>query len=286
MQATSQERLNANKRIDKGATEQVKPISIQELSESEAVIIKAAQREALLDISPSSPLSKLDPFVDPDGITRVGGRLKLSSLPDGSKHPPILPRNGHITILLIRHYHHKVQHQGRGVTTNEIRASGFWIVGASTAVSSAISKCVKCRKLRGAVQEQRMAELPEDRVEPAPPFTNCAVDYFGPFNIKEGRKELKRYGALFTCMASRAVHIEVAATLETDSFISALRRFVCRRGAIRQLRSDQGTNFVGARRQLKAALEELDHDKIRAELQRHDCDWFEFNMNVPSASHM
>ena len=131
-----------------------------------------------------------------------------------------------------------------------------------------------------------MAELPEDRVEPAPPFTNCAVDYFGPFNIKEGRKELKRYGALFTCMASRAVHIEVAATLETDSFISALRRFVCRRGPIRQLRSDQGTNFVGARRELKAALEELDHDKIRAELQRHDCDWFEFNMNVPSASHM
>ena len=104
-------------------------------------------------------------------------------------------------------------------------------------------------------------------MEPAPPFTNCAVDYFGPLTIKEGRKELRRYGVLFTCMASRAVHIEVADTLETDSFISALRRFVCRR-------------------ELKAALEEFDHIKTRSELQRHDCDWLEFNMNVPSASHM
>lgn len=85
-------------------------------------------------------------------------------------------------------------------------------------------------------------------------------------------------------MASRAVHIEVADTLETDSFINALRRFVSRREPIRQLRSDQGTNFVGARTELKATLQELDHGKIRNELQRHDCDWFTFSMNVSSAS--
>ena len=131
-----------------------------------------------------------------------------------------------------------------------------------------------------------MAELPDDRVEPAPPFTNSAVDYFGPFVIKEGRKELKRYGVLFTCMASRAIRIEVAATLETDSFINALCRFLCRRGPIRQLRSDQGTNFVGARRELKEGLDRLDHTRIRNELQHHNCDWLVFNMNVPSASHM
>jgi len=99
----------------------------------------------------------------------------------------------------------------------------------------------------------------------------------------QGAETLRR---VVHMMASRAVHIEVADTLETHSFISALQRFVCRRGPIRQLQSDQGTNFVGARRELKAALEEFDHTKIRSELQRHDCDWFEFNMNVPSASHM
>ena len=131
-----------------------------------------------------------------------------------------------------------------------------------------------------------MAELPYDRLEPAPPFTNCAVDYFGSFVIREGCKDLKRYGVLFTCMASRAVHVEVAATLETDSFINAFRRFVSRRGPIRQLRCDQGANFVDASRELRAALYEVHHDKIRGELQRHECDWFVFKMNVPSASHM
>ena len=105
-----------------------------------------------------------------------------------------------------------------------------------------------------------MAELPYDRLEPTPPFTNCAVDYSGPFVIREGRKDLKRYGVLFTCMASRAVHVEASATLETDYFINAFSRFVSRRGPIRQLRWDQGTNFVGARRELKTALNEVHQD--------------------------
>ena len=92
-----------------------------------------------------------------------------------------------------------------------------------------------------------MANLPQDRLEPAPPFTFCGVDYFGPWHIKEGRKELKRYGVLFTCLASRAIHLETAKSLETDSFINALRRFLARRGPVQLLRSDQGTNFVGAK---------------------------------------
>ena len=109
-----------------------------------------------------------------------------------------------------------------------------------------------------------MAELPDDRVEPAPPFSNCTVDYFGPLIIKEGHKELKWYRVLFTCMASRAIHIEVAATLETDSFISALCRFIWRRDPIRQLRSDQRTNFVATRTELKEVLDEHNHVKMGA----------------------
>lgn len=282
----AKEEVDLDAKVKVQGIEHAEPVTVQELCEAEVVILKSVQREALTDISRSSPLSKLDPFKDADGVIRVGGRLRLSSLPDISKHPALLPRSSHVTDLIIKHFHHKVHHQGKGITANEIRASGYWIVGASTAVASTISKCITCRKLRSAVQEQRMAELPEDRVETAPPFSNCAVDYFGPVTIKEGRKELKRYGVLFTCMASRAIHIEVAATLETDSFINALRRFICRRGPIRQLRSDQGTNFVGARRELKEALDELNHTKIRSELLRHSCDWFVFKMNAPSASHM
>jgi hypothetical protein len=91
-----------------------------------------------------------------------------------------------------------------------------------------------------------MADLPSGRLEPAPPFTYCGVDFFGPWHVKEGRKELKRYGVLFTCLASRAIHVETANSLSTDSFLNALRRFIAIRGPIRQLRSDRGTHFVGA----------------------------------------
>ena len=91
------------------------------------------------------------------------------------------------------------------------------------------------------------------------PFTNCAVDMFGPFLIKEGRKELKRYGALFTCLASRAVHIECTCSMDTDSFIQALRQFIAKRGNIRILRCDNGSNFVGTQRELAKAFQEMDH---------------------------
>ena len=113
-----------------------------------------------------------------------------------------------------------------------VDANGFWIIGCSSAVSSVIFRCVTCRKRRGAVLEQKMADIPEDRLEPEPAFTFCAVDYFGPFYVKEGRRQLKRYGTLFTCMTSRAVHIEVADSLSTDSFINALRRFMAIQGPI------------------------------------------------------
>ena len=128
-----------------------------------------------------------------------------------------------------------------------------------------------------------MADLPRDQISPAPPFTYTGVDYFGPFLIKEGRKELKRYGALFTCLVSRAVHIEVASTLESSSFIQALRRFLARRGPVREIRSDNGTNFVGARKELLQAIDEMDHEEIRVKLQKENIDWV---FNPPAASHM
>lgn len=172
------------------------------------------------------------------------------------------------------------------MTLNEVGSNGFWVVSGPSVVANIISSCVKCQRLRGAVQEQRMSDLPEDSLEPTPSFTYCAVNYVGPFIIKDWRKELKRYGVLFTCMASRAVHIETANSLKTDAFINALRRFICRRGPFRQLRSDQGANFVGARTELAQALAEMDQEKIRTKLLEEQCDCISFKMNVPAASHM
>lgn len=206
----------------------------------------------------NSPINRLDPFLDDSGVLRVGGRVHRGNFNIKLKHPIIIPRKSNITNLLIRHYHERIRHQGRGMTTNEIRANGYWIIGCSSAVYSQISKCVKCRRLRACTQVQRMSDLPADRLTDEAPFTYSAVDFFGPWYIREGRKELKRYGVLFTCMACRAVHLETACLLDTSSFINSLRCFISIRGPIRQLRCDRGTNFVGAENELRDAVKELD----------------------------
>ena len=232
-----------------------------------------------------SSINKLDLFIDENVILHVSGRLKHADLSDEVKHPVILPKGSHVTSLIIRYYHESTKHQGKGMTLNQIRPHGFWIIGGSLAVSNVIASCVTCRKLRGAVIEQ-MSDLPEDRLESCLPLTYCDVDYFGPLTIKEGRKELKRYGVLFTCMSSRAIHLETVVSLDTDSFINALRRFLSRRGPVRQLRSNNNTNFVGACRELKEPLKEMVESCIKEELLKSQCDWIKFKMNIPATSHM
>ena len=109
---------------------------------------------------------------------------------------------------------------------------------------------------------------------------------FGPFIIKQGRKELKWYVALFTCFASSAIHLESTSTLDTDSFIMALRRFINRRGYVRQIRSDNGSNYVGANAEFKKAIKEMDQEKINDFLLRNNIDWMGWDFNTPTASHM
>lgn len=216
------------------------------------------------------------------GLLRVGGRLKQSSLSQELKHPVILPKNSHISKLILAHYHEKVCHQGRGQTQMELRANGFWLIGGSKSVAKLIYNCVRCRRLRRPVEEQRMAELPKERVEVSAPFSYCGMDVFGPFIIKRARKEYKRYGLILTCLSSRAVHIEMLEDLSADTFINALRCFISLRGAIRQLHCDHGTNFVGARNELREALKQCDVSRLEAYLADKQCD---FIFNAPAASH-
>ena len=178
-------------------------------------------------IKQASSLFRLDPFLDDQGLLRIGGRLDKASMAYELKHPVIIPKSSHVTELLIRQYHHKDQHhQGYGVTHNAIRQAGYWIINGRSAVSHLITNCPTCRKLRGRTQVQKIADLHEERVTPAPPFWYTGMDVFGPWYIKEGRKELKRWGLIFTCLSSRAIHLETLNTMETNSFINALCRFI------------------------------------------------------------
>ena len=112
----------------------------------------------------------------------------------------------------------------------------LWLIGGMSLVKGYIHKCVTCRRLRSRLLVQKMSDLPSDRLQEAPPFTYTGVDMFGPFIVRKGRSDVKRYGALFTCLSCRAIHIEVTDDMSTDSFINAYRRFVCRRGSVRELR--------------------------------------------------
>ncbi|KAL0147688.1 hypothetical protein M9458_056997 [Cirrhinus mrigala] len=185
------------------------------------------------------------------------------------------------TRLILVHHHQKIQHQGRGQTLNELRVNGFWIIGGSKVVAQYIRQCVPCRRARRPLEQQRMADLPRDRTDLSPPFTYCGMDCFGPFYAKQGRKEYKRY-CLFTCLCSRAVHIEMLEDMTADAFINALCCFIAIWGAVRQIRSDQGTNFVGAKSELKNALKEMSKETVAAYLATQQCD---FRLNAPSSSH-
>ena len=146
--------------------------------------------------------------------------------------------------------------------------------------------CVTCRKLRGKMGVQIMADLPKDMLQEAAPLTYCAVDRFGPFKIKVKRSQVKRYGAMFTCLATRAVHKEVSHSMTTDSFIQALRRLIARRGNVRQIGSDNGPNLVRAKQELLHAFNEMEHTKIHGFLQNNNADWIKRKRNPPAASHI
>ena len=129
-----------------------------------------------------------------------------------------------------------------------------------------------------------MADLPNDRVFPnKPPFSSVGIDFFGTFVVKQGRSRVKRYGCLFTCLAMRAVHIEVAHSLNTDSMINALRRFVSLRGYPERIRSDCGTNFTAAEKELNASIAKWNQEKIHVFCAQGKIEWI---FNPPGASHM
>ena len=271
-------------------------LCIEDIQNAERLLIKMIQTKYLANhiakvreqkAPESKAIAKLNPFIDQDGILRVGGRLGNCALIK-LRHPCILPKKCISTDIIISWHHRKVNHLGRTTTTNELRSNGFWVLNITSQVSRILKNCFRCRLYRGKVGEQLMSELPAKRTEMEGPFTYCGVDIFGPFRVKEGRKEVKRYGSVFTCFSSRAIHLEVVHKLDTDSFLLALRRFTARRGPVRSIRSDNGTNFVGAQNQYLKALESMDEGKIRQFLLTKECDWESPNWerNPPISSHM
>ena len=155
---------------------------------------------------------------------RVGGRLDKAPIPFEAKHQVILPPAYPLSRLLVQDLHEKHLHVGREHTLALVRQT-FWISRGKSFVRKITNDCLHCKRRRAKPNVPVMASLPKERLALCePPFTNTGVDYFGPLNVKRGRVTEKRWGCLFTCPTTRAVHLELAGDLSTDSYIMALRR--------------------------------------------------------------
>jgi hypothetical protein len=261
------------------------PLTVSELKDAEMQIISLVQRETFPNemkalqngnkIDRSSCLFRLEPLLNNYGVLEVGGRLPTSFA--------IIPKNHHVAVLIVRHYHEVSGHSGKEHVLSLVKRR-FWIVGARMLARRVLRECTSCRRIRARPMSQRMADLPSDRVSAGePPFTYVGVDLFGPFMVKQGRSVVKRYGCLFTCLVIRCIHIEIVQSLETDSFINGLSRFICRRGNVKSIRSDNGTNFVGADKELRTAIKAWNQSKVSEFLLQREIAWL---FNTPAASHM
>lgn len=275
-------KYKAQVRLGKGTTQTEKgSLKVKEIQEAECEILRFVQKQTLKQ--EKTKLQKLNPFRNSKGLLCVGGRLNNSDLTDTAKHPVILPKKHHVVNLIIGQYHAKTGHSGTERVLTEIRQK-YWILKGRSAVWTYKVKCVECRKRYAQPETPKMADLPADRVSgPRAAFSHVGLDFFGPYAVKRGRGTAKRYGCIFTCLTTRAIHIEIAESLSTDSFINALQRFICRRGCPLRIRSDNGTNFVGANKELKQAIKEWNKQRIENYMLQKEITWI---FNPPTASHM
>ena len=176
----------------------------------------------------------------------------------------------------------------RTIINCAVRAAGYWVIGSRKMTSFEIKNCVICRKLRGRLGWQHMADLPEDRCKPCPPFSYVGVDTFSPWPVSfrrtgGGSANQKRWALLFTCLVTRAIHIEVIEELSSSAFINALRRLLAIRGPVTQFRSDRGTNFVGATDDLSIDAHFVENGPVADFLNGSRIKWI---FNPPYAPHM
>ena len=227
-------------------------------------------------------IQKLCPFVDEEGLLRVGGRLQNSDLPNETKHQYLLPDRHHLTRLLVEDAHKRHAHFGGIAQVLCTLREKFWVFRSS--VDFYLNMCLTCERLRAKAGAQQMSPLPYDRVNfDARPFHATGIDYMGPLMVKVKRSNVKRWIAVFTCLATRAIHLEVVYDMTTASFLQAFRRFCCARGnTVRVLYSDNATTFKGADAEMKRGLADLESNKVDRELANRAVEW---HFNPPYASH-
>ncbi len=290
-------RFMRNSRISKNLRNTCSHLTSEEINRAEIHVLQIhQQREFSEDIkaiqkgrqvSNYSTLRYLNSIMGSEGLLRVGGRLRNSQLTSSQKHPIILNGKTHLTHILIDYHHHLHHHAGPSLLIGSLSPI-YYITGARKAIRDVTRACITCKYYHAKALHQQMGQLPEARVTLSSPFTVTGVDFAGPFSIKLGRIRkpvvVKGYISLFVCFATKAIHIEIITDLSTESFIAALRRFIAIRSAPSEIVSDNGTNFVGAKHQMKEIYDFLNSKRTTESVAKYFADRRIKWTHIPSRS--
>ena len=225
----------------------------------------------------NSTIRSLDPTFS-DKLLRVGGRLKSTEL-SLKCHSQIIIDKIHLLAALLIKYHHEINlHSGREQTLSSIRKR-YWIISCCGLIQRVLKNCSYCKRRSAKPQQPFMSSIPIDRIAVNQKlFSNTGVDYFGPIiklnkRTRSTQPTAKRNGVLFTCLTTPGVHLELATDMTTDAFILVLCRFIAQRGHVKILRSYNGSNFIGAEKELKHALTCIDENKVAQTLSKQHIQW-------------
>ena len=236
-------------------------ITTEEIAESMNLLVLQEQKMFYADeirtletdaqVKKSSAIVKLYPFLY-EGVLYVGGRLAQSNLCDSKKYQRIIHQDSELARLTVRHAHLQTLHGGTTQTMAYIRTK-FWIPSCRNLVRKLATNCVTCHRFSAQPNYPLMGDLPRGRVDvPERAFLDVGLDFGGPFNCRKGPKCIEKvYMALYVCFASKAVHLELVSDLTAQACIAALRRFTSRRGVPRTIYSDNGSNFVASKAEIK-----------------------------------
>ena len=251
-------------------------------------LIAGAQQSAWPELSegfckPSHPLARLSPRKDHQGLFRATTRISLSKDVDVSSTPILLPHNEHITWLIVKDFHESnLRHAGGPAYLLSRIRKDYWIHRGTRLVQNVLKKCLECKFKRAKPSHAPEAPLPYFRLptkEPITAFTDVGVDCAGPWEVNVGRRTEKRWIILFICTTTKAIFVEVIESLSTEAVLMALDLLSARRGMPTTVRSDNGTNFRGASKELNNLLLN-DQDKL--EQNSHKITWV---FNTPLSPH-
>ena len=250
---------------------EIKP---QDVQSAEKLWIIEAQKQLKIEVQ-AGKHKKLCPQ-EQDGILVVGGRTERWMGATWNRQKFILmPKKHYFSKLIAIQKHKENGHLAVSATVAQIR-SKYWIIGVRRIVNSIVESCTDCKAKREQLHGQIMANLPIERLKPAPPFASVGCDYFGPFTIKgevQKRVRGKCYGVILTCLVSRAVYIDISHDYSTDAFLQVLRRFACMRGWPNFIYSDRGSQLVSASKELKQVVNDIDFDQVRKLGLKHNMEW-------------